>query len=203
MRTFRIMGLSFMLAFCASLKPVYAEQQFVNIILNLPNAQNYGYFVSAEHGGVQILEGQDLENQKFFTFQTIKQIVINHTKETGEILPFNKMQCNFDEEAQQIIHIAPIHEPEAQKIIPKIEIIIDNSWVSSWSSLATLKEKKILIMPVHLTSDQDQDDITKNSFVCTLHIEKGQKPGFTQNINVTDDTKCTQITRGHALSIYP
>lgn len=201
MKTFRIMSLSFMLAFCASLNPAYAEQQFVNIILNLPNAQNYGYFVRADHGGIQILEGQDLENQKFFTFQTIKQIINTYQEQIETILPLKKGGCfNFDEESQQLI---PIHNEPIEKTMPQIEFIIDNSWVSSWGSLVTLKDKKILITPVHLTSDQEPDEVTKNSYVCTLHIEKGQKPGFRQNINITDDTKCIQITRGQASSIYP
>jgi hypothetical protein len=199
MSTFRIMSFSFMLAFCASLKPVNAEQQFVNIILNLPNAQNYGYIVRADHGGVQIMEGQDIENQKFFTFQTVKKIAKDYNKEMGDILPFTKRQSVFDEEAQQHMSIIPIVEEEIQKIIPRIKLIIDNSWYSSWG----YKTKKILITPVHLTSEQIQDDVTDNSYVCALHVEDGQGPGHTQEILLNDKSKCIQITRGQASSIYP
>jgi hypothetical protein len=199
MGTFRIMSLSIVLVFCASLKPVCAEQQFVNIILNLPNAQNYGYIVRADHGGVQIMEGQDIENQKFFTFQTVRQIAKDYNKQMGDILPFTKRQSVFDEEAQQYMPIIPIVEEEIQKSTPIIKIIIDNSWYSSWG----YKTKKILITPVHITSEQIQDDVTDNSYVCALHVEDGKVPGYTQQILLNDKSKCIQITRGQASSIYP
>lgn len=204
MNIFRIMSLFTILTFSVHFKPVNAEQQFVNIILNLPNAEHYGYFVRVDHGGIQILEGQDLTYSKFFTFQTKEQMLHQYRMQRDTILPLIKEQClNFDEEAQQFVDGYGSCDEHIKKNTPMIKLIIDNSWSSSWSSLATLKEKKILIEPVSLGAEQIIDEITKNSYVCTLHVEKGQKPGFTQHIHIADDTKCIQITRGQASSIYP
>ncbi|MDP1975321.1 MAG: hypothetical protein Q8K37_05050 [Alphaproteobacteria bacterium] len=186
MRTFRIMGLSFMLAFCAPLKPVSADEQDVEIIIDLPDAENYGYFVCANHGGVTILDGQDILDKKFFTFQIIKQYF-------------------YDVESQQVM----THEVE--KNIPIIKLKINNNFTYSWG----YKTKRILIMPVLLNVNQPQDNAAEDSYVCELHVDLDKESRYLkevklndryskyiQEIRLSDKSRCTRITRNQESSIF-